>query len=288
MSWVRRYQGARRELSANPQLIVADEKEIRDLLVDVILAVAPSIDRDWSHAQETLPYWIEAAPKQRGRSPSGTGIPWIEVAEYVPIAHIAAELGRRYKDELVFPALPTGSDLRFSLAKPLVHLDAKAAGPNDRDDEVVAPPYQLSGDGAITDEGKLRPEPSILNSRLDFPGRNKQGSFYPSQPPIYTYADQTKLCITAFLKVVYGVRSPGDQPLEHMTLAMVPNGILLYDHNLRLEPGLLARGKDDLAKSARDRRCRVLFAPLANIAPWRVTKIVRRMGCAWTHLDGEW
>jgi Restriction endonuclease BglI len=260
---------------------VAEERSTRDLLVNLVLSVAPSIDRDWDHAVETLPYWIEAAPKQRGRGSSGTGVPWIEVAEYVPITHIAAELGRRYGKALVFPGLPTGADLRFSIDKRLVHFDAKAAGPNDKHDEIVVSPYQLSGDGAVTNTGALKPNPSILNSKLDFPGRRKSGTFYPSLPPIYTYDEQTKLCITTFLKVVYEVKSLGDQPLSHMTLAVVPNGILLHDHGLRLHPELFARGKDDKTKKARDRRCRVMFAPLAEIAPWRVTLFERGSHGRW-------
>lgn len=285
MGWFKTYTDARKRLSDNPGQIVKLEREARDFLLDALLTVAPAIERDWGHAHDTLPYWIEAAPKQRGRQPRNQGVPWIEVAEYVPMSHMAAELGRRFGNDAVFPGLPTGGDLRFSLEKVLVHLDGKAAGPNDRHDEVVVPPYQLSGDGAVTKTGQLAPKPSILNSALTFPGRNKSGTFYPSLPPIYTYADHTKMCVTAFLKVVYDVHSLGDQPLDHMTLAVVPNGILLHDEGLAQVPLLFARGKDDTSKPARDRRCRVMFDALAGIDAWRVTRI-EKQGNSWT--DASW
>jgi hypothetical protein len=88
--------------------------------------------------------------------------------------------------------------------------------------------------------------------------------------------------VTAFLKVVYDVRSLGDQPLDHMTLAVVPNGILLHDHHLGKTPLLFARGKDDANKPARDRRCRVLFDALAGLDAWRVTRILRDEKGRWT------
>jgi hypothetical protein len=129
----------------NPNLIVTEERKTAGFLVDALLHVAPAIERDWKHSQETLPYWIEAAPKQRGRQPRGEGVPWIEVAEYVPISHMAGELGRRYGSNAVFPGLPTGGDLRFSLERVLVHLDGKAAGPNDKHDGLLRLPTSFLG-----------------------------------------------------------------------------------------------------------------------------------------------
>lgn len=283
MTWLQSYNNARRRFSADPGEIEDIECESRDLLLDLILASASAIERDWAHANDTLPYWIEAAPKQRGRQPKNEGIPWLEVAEHVPISHLTAEFGRRFGTEIIFPGLPTGGDLRFATQRALVHLDGKAAGPNDKHDEVVVPPYQLSGDGAITDSGTLKPNPSIKNGPLTFPGRNKPGIFYPSLPPIYTYDGHTKLCVTSFLKVVYDVIAPGNQPLVHMVLAIAPNGILLHDHGLSEMPLLFARGKDDRSKDPRDRRCRILFNALSEINEWRVTKIFRDSSGSWTY-----
>ncbi len=281
MLWLTLYTETRARLTANPNLIVLEEKRTRDFLVRLVLSAAPAIDRDWKHAYETRPYWIEAAPKQRGNQPRGTGIPWIEVAECVPMSHISAQLARLLGDDVVYPGLPFGGDLRFSLERVLVHLDAKAAGPTDSHDEVVVPPFQVSGDGFVTSAGALKPQPSILNRGIVYPGRNKGGTFYPSLPPIYTYSGHTKLCVTAFLKVVYKVNSRGDQPLDHMTLVIVPNGILLSDHGIGKHPELFARGKDAKTTANRDKRCRVLFGPLADINGWRVTKFVRGPGGSW-------
>ena len=289
MEWGDDYQELVAHYAANVQEIIDVEKGVRDLLVSVILDVAPGIEMDWNHAEETLPCWIERAPKQRGRAPSGTGIPWIEVAEYVPLTRISSELGRRQGDDISFPGLPTGGDLRVATGPVLIHLDAKAAGPNDRHDEVVVPPYQVSGDGEVDKNGSLAPQPTIRNSAIQFPGgpQRRGGVFYPSLPPIYLYPNGShRLCVTAFLKVVYTIAGLGIQPLDHMTLALVPNGILLAQGGLGQTQELFARGKDDSSKDPEDARCRVMFDPLRRIASWRVTTIKRDSSGLWA-IEGD-
>lgn len=282
MGWGAAYREAYDRYASDPDAIIEVEEKYCRLLLEVILAVASSIERDWNHAADTVPVWIERAPKQRGNAPSGLTIPWIEVAEYVPLSHVTAEFGRRFGMEARFPGLPTGGDLRVATDDALIHLDAKAAGPNDRHDEVVVPPYQISGDGNLSEMGRLAPNASVVNSVLTFPGRNKSGRFHPSLPPVYVYPDGTyRLCVTAFLKVVYTVTGLGIQPLDHMTLAIVPNGLLLHKHGMGQKAQLFARGKDATSKPLKDKRCRIMFAPLAAIAPWRVQTVSRGSDDDW-------
>jgi hypothetical protein len=282
VDWEQTYNEAYTFYKENPEKVVEEEQEVARVLMEVALSEAPKIERDWNHAADTRPCWIERAPKQRGKDPSGDGVPWIEVAEYVPLTHLKIGLVSRYGSELSFPGLPTGGDLRVAFGSKVLHLDAKAAGPNDRSDEVVVPPYQISGDGLLTRDGVLAPEPTVENSVLRYPGRQKPGAFSPSLPPIYLYPDgEVRLCISAFLKVCYRVEEPGVQPLEHMTLAVVPNGILLHHQDLLNTPQLFARGKDDSSKPPEDVRCRIMFDPLAGIAEWRVRTIEKNDEGSW-------
>lgn len=283
MNWKETYEAAHARYVSDVGAIEEAEREWTALLETMILAVAEGIARDWEHAAETAPCWIRRAPKQRGRAPSGAGIPWLEVAEYVPMSHLTAEFARRFGDEVRFPGLPTGGDLRIGLPGLVLHLDAKAAGPNDRHDEVVVPPYQITGDGRLVPDPSVHAGVSVSNSPLRFPGRRVPGEFHPSLPPFYLYADgSAALCMTAFLKVVYSVTDqPGVQPLDQMVLAVVPNGILMRKRSLHQTPELLAKGKDDTSKSPEDSRCRVMFGPLAGINQWRVTKFARGLDGAW-------
>jgi hypothetical protein len=291
MAWQDVYARERGRLLADLDRLVAIEKAAFDLLAEVTVAAAPRIARDWQHATDVLPHWIEMAPKQRGRGSSGLGIPWLEVSERVPLANVTAELTRRYGEDVRFPGLPAGGDLRFAVNDIFVHFDAKAAGPNDLHDEVVVPPYQVSGDGKLI-QGLLAPQPTVKNTVITFRGRTsklKEYTFYPLLPPLYAYDDGTALtCITAFVEVVYDVHSLGNQPLKHLTLVVVPNGLLLFHAGLIEIPGLFARGKDDNSKPLEDHRVRIRFPELAAIAPWRVTKIAPDADGTWSAAEGTW
>lgn len=291
MSWSKTYRKERDRLASDPSEIVALEQTVHDQLLEVIIEVAPAIASDWQFATDTRPQWIEAAPKQRGRGASGTGVPWIEVAEYVPISHIGAELARRSGLLTSFPGLPAGGDLRYANDDLLLHLDAKAAGPNDLHDEVVVPPYQVSGNGALVNNAAMPGGKAVKNDPITFTGQRngRARQFFPGLPPLYVSRGSVRLCITAFIKVVYAVRSLGDQPLLHITLATLPNGILLSDGGLASTPTLFAPGKDATSKPLRDRRARVKFAGLVSIAAWRVACVSEAStGTGWIAESGRW
>ena len=61
--------------------IVAIERQYMNFLVDVTLRAADSIYTDFCQVTELMPFWVNYPPRQRGRAPSGSSIPWSEVGE---------------------------------------------------------------------------------------------------------------------------------------------------------------------------------------------------------------
>ena len=241
-----------------------------DFLVGVTLAAAARLESDFGRANDLLPFWRNYPPKQRGRAPSGTSIPWSEVGE----KSLSSNLLRAILEKdptITFPGLPFGGDVRFANAEALIHFDVKLTGPNDRADEVVAPPQQLSGDGAKWQNG-------ITNTPFAVTGTRANMSFYPKLPPFYVLDGSIRLCLTYFLKAVYTVQEYGVQPLHYLEVACVPNGLLLFDGPVYARtPGLLIPGKDDQTKPPEDKRVRVRLNPLATIQQgWRCRQIVLR------------
>ncbi len=99
-------------------------------------------------------------------------------------------------------------------------------------------------------------------------------AFQPELPPFYILEERVLLCLTYFLKVVYAVQAMGNQPLDYLELACVPNGLLLFDGpKYASTQGLLIPGKDE--KDHPKKRTRVRLAPLAQLASWRSIKIIR-------------
>src|SRR5205823_4396926 len=121
---------------------------------EIVLKAAPQIVADFDRAIELLPFWINYQPRQRGRAYLGTSIPWSEVAETAIGANILRALC--LSDLPVkFPGLPSGADIRFATDDAFIHFDVKVTGPNDRADEVVASPNQISGDGVAWKDGLI-------------------------------------------------------------------------------------------------------------------------------------
>ncbi len=261
------YFTRRAELLRDPAYIVSVERRYMDFLVGVTLAAAERLERDFGKANDLLPFWRSYSPKQRGRAPTGNAIPWSEVGE----KSLSFNLLRVIVEQLpatTFPGLPFGGDVRFAHDDAIVHFDVKLTGPNDRTDEVVAPPQQVSGDGALWNEG-------VVNSSWTVTGQRASMVFQPKLPPFYVLDGTVRLCLTYFLKAVYTVQDYGVQPLHYLEVACVPNGLLMFDGPVYARtPGLLIPGKDDKSKAAEDKRTRIRLNPLASLENgWRCRQV---------------
>lgn len=275
------YFDLRERLMADPQGVLDLERRYMDLLSDVVLEAAEPIFTDFGKTSNLLPFWINYPPKQRGRAPTGTAVPWGDMGEKA----VSGNFGRALLDKMPsisYPGLPGGSDLRFATEDAMIHFDYKLTGPNDRDDEIVASPNQISGAGATWEEAAIDGVPGAKNAAFEVVGpKGGRMVFEPTLPPFYELDGRPLVCLTYFLKVVYRVENFGYQPLDHLELACVPNGLLMFEGEWYARgPGLLIPGKDDKTKNE-GKRVRVRFGPLSNIAGWRCQRF-SRVG------TGEW
>jgi len=247
--------------------IIALERRYTDLLVDVTFKAADSIYSDFCQVTELKPFWVNYPPRQRGRAPTGTAIPWAEVGEKAISQNLVRAIALE-DPSITFPGLPLGGDVRFATKDALIHFDVKLTGPNDNPNEIVASPHQISGDGSRWQNG------GVANSPVLVQGPRASMNFQPELPPFYVLNGSPLVCLTYFLKAVYEVRSMGDQPLHYLELACVPNGLLMFgETKLASTPGLLIPGKDE--QHYLKKRTRVRLAPLANLDKWRCIQIVR-------------
>ncbi|MDD8025561.1 MAG: BglI family type II restriction endonuclease [Acidobacteriota bacterium] len=266
------YNEIRASFIASPENMIKIEKAYMDSLLKIILAAADDLYRDFCAATELGPFWLSYAPKQRGRQPMGTSIPWIEVGEKSLSFHLLKSI-LEANPSIGFPGLPFGGDVRFSTEDAFVHVDVKLTGPHDNPDEIVVPPQQISGDGAHW--GSTAP-----NSTFNVVGPRARMPFQPKLPPFYILGGKVLLCLTFFVKGIYRVEEYGIQPLDHMELICVPNGLLLFDtKNYARQRGLFIPGKDDRSKPAADKRTRIRLDPLClSAGAWRCVKIEHREG----------
>jgi hypothetical protein len=112
-------------------------------------------------------------------------------------------------------------------------------------------------------------------------GQRATHQFHCAIPPIYVLSDGTTVPVVHIvLKPVYKMlgltHDEIGQPLGKITLACIPNGILLTQNPNYLQnfPGLLFPGKDDKQKDPRKVRARVSFEKLRQIAEWRYKDFV--------------
>lgn len=252
-------------LANNCEKLLAIEKEHTELLVSVLLGIAPAIYEDFNRCMALRPFWENYAPEQRGRQPTGESFPWGDLGEHTIAPHLIRAMSQAIKD-IRFPGLPFGGDFRYSTDKVIAHLDLKITGPNDNPNEVVVNQNQVSGDGSGWNER------GILNSAVTVKGPRRTMNFQPVLTPIYVEPDGVKACLTFFLKAIYRVDELGVQPLEYMELVCTPNGLLAFDGPRYIDvPGLFIPGKDIIEKVKR--RTRIRLDPLCGIASWRCTKI---------------
>lgn len=248
--------------------ILAAERKYMGELLDIVKSVAEDIYQDFEKAVELRPFWVNYAPRQRGRASTDTAVPWGDMGEKTIIARLSRAIAEKYP-ELTHPGVPVGGDARLATSDAFIHLDIKLTGPNDNANELVASPYQISGDGSQWVNG-------VINSREVVMGPRATMEFQPQLPPFYVLKGNTLLCLTYFLKTVYMVVEKGNQPLGYLELVCVPNGLLLFDGpeyaaNTRM---LLIPGKDDKKKTG-EKRVRVRLDPLASLGEWRCIKVVR-------------
>ena len=95
-------------------------------------------------------------------------------------------------------------------------------GPNDRTDEVVAPPQQLSG----VPRGCQRGSCQFV---MDGDRPKRQRGISAEVTTILCPGLNRSPCLTYFLKAVYTVQDYGVQPLHYLEVACVPNGLPMFD-----------------------------------------------------------
>ena len=253
--------------------IIAVEKRYTEFLTGVILSAADDIYRDFCQVTELFPFWVNYPPEQRGRKPRGTSIPWGDMGEKSIGQSLVRAISLK-NPSVTYPGLPLGGDVRFATDEALVHFDMKLTGQTDNPHEIVASPHQISGDGAVWKKGVVNPAiDGVANSPFTVIGERSSMNFQPELPPFYVLGGRVLICLTYFIKAVYKVNSLGDQPLDHMELVCVPNGLLMFDGpNYARTRGLLIPGKDD--QKTKKKRTRVRLNPLSELNQWRCIQVV--------------
>ena len=253
------------------------EKDTTELLINSIAAVAARIKADFDKATELKPFWERYAPVQRGHKPRGEAFPWGEVGEKVVEGHLYSIMPNIF-ERVRFLGVPYGHDIRFMTNNAFIHIDAKSTGPTDNAEEVVSSPNQVTGNGKLDNEGR------VYNEVAEMKGPQVTREFQPELAPFYIVDGKVIPTLTYYLKIVYSVKSLGEQPLEYLELISVPNGLALFDgpnlnKNVR---GLLTPGKDEI-KVVR-KRTRIKLDPLSELDSWRCQKIKFDKGAPYIEL----
>jgi hypothetical protein len=194
-------------------------------------------------------------------------------------------------------------------------IDIKSVGPRDDADHTVLSPFQVSGDGVWDDIAiGVKNSPVIAQGAFKshefycaLPPLYvlSDGTVAPSislfLKPVYrmlsvsekedieTVIDVATARVNEMPNVIPIPRTAsGDeaskrlgeilakgQPLQRLTLATLPNGLLLCKPGgyLQRHPKLFFPGKDDKTIKAKNRRARISFEVLRTIDPWRVESI---------------
>lgn len=282
------YQDTRKKFIADPTILIGLEKYFADTIKKIIVENLPEIQSDYNEASYLFPFWQNYPPDERGRKPRGDQYPWIEVGEHAIGDKLPRLLQKYFGVRDV--GLPTGPDKRvilsnekiFEITKGMtksawLFLDIKSVGPRDDFDHTVMSHNQISGDGLWE---KL--SQGVKNTIMMATGKRIKHKFHCSIPPFYVLSDQTIVpVILIALKPVYKMLSlelgskDGGQPIKKITLATIPNGLLLEENPAYLKkyPGLFFPGKDDKGKNPLKVRSRVSFDLLRKIDNWRVQDI---------------
>jgi hypothetical protein len=280
------YNTARTHLLKHPNKLIDLEKYITEEIESVLKNNLDEIENEYNEASFLFPFWENYPPDERGRAPKGDQFPWIEVGEHT----IGIKLSRLLSSifEVNDYGLPTGADQRLVLRNKKINeildmpnvaawlfSDIKSAGPRDDADHTVMSHNQISGDGIWE-----TPNEGVTNRILTANGARTSHPFHCSIPPLYVLSNGIVApMVNVVVKPVYdmlGMKGKeSGQPLQRITLATIPNGLLLTVNPNYLEknPNLLFPGKDDKGKNPLKVRARVSFEILRKIAPWRVKDI---------------
>lgn len=278
------YHRARDHFISNPDELIEIERYITSIVNDCLDNNYEEFVRDYNEASYLYPFWANYPPDDRGRSPIGDQVPWIEVGEHAVGHKLSRLLSESY--DIAEVGLPSGADNRFILwskdildmtegftDRAFIFLDIKSVGPRDNHGETVISPYQASGDGLWERRGG-----NLSNSIIEVSGAHVSDVFYPAISPVYVLSDGCAApTVHLFIKPVYDMlpKPRRGQPLEIIKSICVPNGLLLTQNPNYLEqyPSLFFPGKDEKGKDPRKRRARVSFLLLEQIAQWRVQEI---------------
>lgn len=279
------YNRAKAFFCSNPDTLINIERYVSSIVNDTIANHFEELICDYNEASYLNAFWAEYPPDNRGRSPIGDQIPWIEVGEHAIGHKLNRLIAANYEMREV--GLPSGADNRFILIsdeiaeitsgftdRVFAFLDIKSVGPRDNSDHTVVSPYQVSGNGKWDN-----PEENVVNDTMLARGNSTSHIFYPAIAPIYSMTDGTIApSVHLFVKPIYkmlNLTADGmvGQPLEAIKNICLPNGLLLTaaPNYLGEYPGLFFPGKDVKSKDPRKIRVRVSFEILRNIAPWRIT-----------------
>lgn len=283
-----RYTQAKDFFTRDPTVLIDLEQFFAAKIKELIEADWSAVCADYNEASYLYPFWQNYPPDDRGRAPVGDQYPWIEVGEHALGAKIRGWFASDFTVRDV--GLPSGPDERFVLTSPQIDtltkgftrsawlfVDIKSAGPRDDFDHAVMSHNQISGDGIWLDA-----QAGLKNTVLLATGSRTSHKFHCIVAPLYILSDLSVAPVVHIvLKPVYTM-APLDpsagtagQPLGRITVASIPNGILLVINPgyLTQHPGLLFPGKDDKGKNPLKVRARVSFPLLRQIAAWRVCDI---------------
>lgn len=270
---------------ANPDKLINLEHFVMNEILHFVDLNLPELVQDYNEASYLHPFWKNYPPLDRGRSPIGNQIPWIEVGEKV----FGNKLSRYFASnfQVKDSGLPSGADNRCIISSARikqilgfsdsawVFIDIKSAGPKDDYNHAVMSPYQVSGSGKWDKiKDGMKNDPMIAyGSRAIHP-------FLCSLSPLYVLSNGTVAPLVTFaIKPVYSMilnkRKNAGQPLSKIKIASIPNGLLLTKspNYLKQYPGLFFPGKDDKSKDPAKARARVSFDILEEIDSWRISEI---------------
>jgi len=280
-----RYQQAREYFKNEFSRLINAESYIMGILDEFFNNNIQNIAIDYNEASYLYPFWENYPPEDRGRQPVGDQFPWIEVGEQV----LPPKLNRFLSSKFWIRdcGLPAGPDQRIIISSKQLKdilqitdsvwlfIDIKSVGPRDDAPHAVMSHNQISGNGSW-----MNLSDGLLNDRLIALGPRAQHDFWPALPPLYVLSDGTIIPVVHIvIKPIYSMlaingvnNNDSGQPLDRVTTACIPNGLLLTvkPGYLNQFPNLLFPGKDDKRTNPRKLRARISFEILKEIHPWRI------------------
>jgi hypothetical protein len=112
------YNNVREQLIQNPKAIISTEEYITTAVCKMFLENYAEFESDYNEASYLHPFWANYPPDDRGRSPVGDQIPWIEVGEHA-VGHKASRILSQ-QCEVREIGLPSGADNRFLIIDPTI------------------------------------------------------------------------------------------------------------------------------------------------------------------------